>query len=95
MTLAEKQGVKARAEAIFLKKEQQLREGDKARAQYEFAAREVDKNTRKPSGVEIHRDCVLIPDFLDGGAVAQHVKAGKPVNLEPAVDPVYLRCRRF
>ena len=39
--------VKARAEANFKKKEQQAREGDEARAEYEAASRERDKKTAR------------------------------------------------
>src|SRR5271155_1404565 len=57
-------------------------------------AREVDEHAGKPSGVEVHRDRVPIPDFLEGCVVGQDVEARKTEDLEPSVDPIQLRCRR-
>src|ERR1700720_11070 len=57
-------------------------------------AREVDEHAREASSVEIHRDRISIPDFLDPGAVGQHMEAGKSEDLEPSVDPIGVPCRR-
>ena len=40
-------------------------------------ARQVDEHAREAPGVEVHRDCVPIPDFLD---VVRLVSTWKPAN---------------
>ena len=57
--------------------------------------REVYKHACEPTSVEIHRDRISIPDFLDRRAIGQHVEAGKPVDLEASVHSIDLRRRRF
>jgi hypothetical protein len=78
MTLADKQGAKDRAEATFLKKERQLREGEKARAEYDSAAHAVDKNTARLKALRLAKEAA---DREAGIEVAPKMKKPKPVRI--------------
>jgi hypothetical protein len=79
MTLPRKpDAAKARAEATFQKKEDQRREGEKARAEYEAEARARDKNTARLKALRLAKEAA---DREAGIEVAPKEKARpKPVR---------------
>jgi hypothetical protein len=73
--MAEKpNGAKARAEASFQKKEQLAREGDKARAEYEAAARARDANTARLKALRLAKEAA------DGTLQLKNAPKKRPVR---------------